>query len=802
MTDDELLEKILPVFQAEARDRIANMSSQLLELEKVREDARRDTLLEEAFRSAHSLKGAARAVGMDAVESLCQIMEDQFTAIRDGRLTLAPEHFDALHDAIRGVESCIDAGVGKTDKQDVVALEQRLEEAFGNGIPSDRGQMRENVDEKSTTTTGGEQRLPPVGELPTPRPAVEGGFVEKSPGNKAEASRGPEGLAEDVSGKSAMPRAPASAVSGPGAEDFVRIPLRKLDPILLKAEELVSLKLLQGELATGLCEIVREMETWKERWTKVAAFLPGVMDKAGCAEGEDAANLMDFLQWNKVHLRDMECDVRALTKSAQRTRFTLGVMVDDLLDDMMNIRMQPVSTLFDTLPRMVRDISRKKGKQVDVEFHGGDVEIDRRILEEVKDPVIHLLRNAVDHGIEMPDVRQSLGKPAKGRVKVSISQAEGSMVDLVIADDGQGIDTQRVRTRAVKSGILSEREAAALDDRDACFLIFRSGLSTSAIITDLSGRGLGMAIVQEKVEKLGGQLSIENAPGVGAAFHLRLPLTLATFRGILVRVAERSFILPSVNVGRVLRVARDQVQTVENRATIPLNGSTLSLLDLARVLDLPVKKTQETGPLTVLVIGSGIKQMAFAVDQVVNEQEVLVKDLGPQLKRVPNIAGGTILGSGEVVPVLDVNDLLTRPRDASFRLPLEPGQAPGGGGVRSPSVLLVEDSITSRMLLMNILDAAGYDVKTAVDGMEAFSLLKTERFDLVVSDVDMPRMNGFELTVKIRADDDVSELPIVLVTSRDSREDREKGIDAGANAYIVKSSFDQTHLLDVISRLV
>ncbi|MBI4462807.1 MAG: response regulator, partial [Acidobacteria bacterium] len=296
--------------------------------------------------------------------------------------------------------------------------------------------------------------------------------------------------------------------------------------------------------------------------------------------------------------------------------------------------------------------------------------------------------------------------------------------------------------------------------------------------------------------------SWETAPGVGTSFRIVLPLTVATFRGLLVRVAEHTFVLPTTNVERVLQVLPDDVKTVENRETIQLQGQALSLVRLESALGLPPARPagSAANKLPVVVLGAAERRMGFLVEEILSEQEVLVKSLGRQLSRVKNIAGAAVLGTGKVVPILNIPDLMKSAVRAvpGEKLTAAPAEAPR----RRKSLLVVEDSITARTLLKNILESAGYEVKTAVDGVDAFTLLRSEECDLVVSDVDMPRMNGFDLTAKIRADKKLSELPVVLVTALESREDRERGIDVGANAYIVKSSFDQSNLLEVIRRLI
>ena len=440
---------------------------------------------------------------------------------------------------------------------------------------------------------------------------------------------------------------------------------------------------------------------------------------------------------------------------------------------------------------------------MDLVIRGGEVEIDRRILEEMKDPLIHLVRNSIDHGIEKSEERARKKKPPRGTIAMAISPRNGNNVEIVISDDGAGISIDKVRAASLKLGVISPGEVERLTALEVLSLIYQSGVSTSPIVTDVSGRGLGLAIVREKVEKLGGTISFETHLDAGTTFQIVLPLTLATFRGVLIRVGEHLFIIPLASVEQVVKVERGEIKTVENRETVQLNGQIVSLVRLAEVLEL----FQGNGPgnfsdiVQMVVLGSAEKRIAFAVDEILKEQEVSVKSLGKQLSRVRNISGATVLGTGQVVPILNVADLIKSAVKVTA-IPARGALISGEVKEKGKSILVAEDSITARTLLKNILESAGYDVKTAVDGVDAFTALRTEGFDLVVSDVDMPRMNGFDLTAKIRTDKKFSELPIVLVTALESREDRERGIDVGANAYIVKSSFDQSNLLEVIKRLI
>jgi len=466
--------------------------------------------------------------------------------------------------------------------------------------------------------------------------------------------------------------------------------------------------------------------------------------------------------------------------------------------------MLPFGTLLDLFPKMVRDISRDLGKQVDLLVQGREVEIDKRILQEIKDPLIHLVRNSIDHGIETGEVRAARGKPPFGSISIAISQREGSRVEIVVSDDGGGIPLDKLKATAVRNGVISEQEARTLDDQSAIALIYQSGLSTSAIVTEISGRGLGMAIVREKVEKLGGTISVESGPAKGTTFRIRAPITLATFKGIVVSSGGQLLVIPTASVERIARFRRGDIRTVENKDTILLEGRPVSLVQLDAVLGLPSRESRGQAEFTeVVVLGAGDRRIAFAVDAIRNEQEVLVKSIGKPLIRVRNVAGATVLGSGSPAVILNTTDLLhSAVHAASSGGARASGVKNGREEKITRNILVTDDSVTSRMLLKNILESAGYHVATAVDGVDALTSLKMHDFDLLVSDVEMPRMDGFDLTAKIRADKKLSELPVVLVTALGSPEHLERGVEVGASAYVVKSKFDQANLLDVIRKLI
>ena len=462
--------------------------------------------------------------------------------------------------------------------------------------------------------------------------------------------------------------------------------------------------------------------------------------------------------------------------------------------------MTTAGSVLGLFPPMVLDLAQELDKEVECLVYGADLEIDRKVLEAIKDPLIHLVRNAVDHGIEAREARLKAGKPSRGRVTVSVAAMEGNYVEIRVEDDGGGLNLALVKAAAVRARLLTVERAEQLTDEQVLELIYRSGFSTSPIITDLSGHGLGLAIVKERVEALGGRLDLESRPRVGMVIRMILPASITTFHGILIRAGGQPFLLPAEAVERAVRVAQDAIEHIEDREVIRWDGQPVSIVRLSHVLGLPEQDGHSdlAGTHSSVIVRVGNERAALIVEEVLGDREVLVKELRPPLVRVRNVAGAALLGTGQVVLILRAADLLQSLRT------IQPVFASPARDVKEEerTVLVVDDSITTRTMEKNLLEAAGYRVKIAVDGLDAWTVLKSEAVDLVLSDVDMPRMHGLDLTARIRADSKLAELPVILVTALESREDRERGIEVGANAYIIKSSFDQTNILEIIRRFI
>ncbi len=776
--NDEFLKRLLATFRIEADEHLKAMSAGLIELEKNPAADRQAEIIEIVFREAHSLKGAARAVNLKEVESVCHPLESVLAVLKNKQLAISQPLFDLLYQTIDALDSLLASGgtgtAGSHQTKPALLIRQLDDALQGRFAPMD---MTQPVLSPQQTPPGHVPEQPPV---ETTEPVT---IAAPSP-------------------------APSLA------SETVRVSTQKLDAVMRQVEELLSPQLAAAQRASELREVAASFASWKKQRAKVRPVLRLIERYVeGGAKGNGAGlpkfpaqelpKLLEHLESEQQFMKTLEERLLRLSKFAAHDRRALAGMSDSLLHDVKEMHLMPFSSLLEIYPRFSRELARDQGKQVELMIQGGEIEIDRHILEEIKDPLMHLLRNCIDHGIEQPAIRQKNGKPVCGTIKIAIAQKDGGKIEIMIADDGAGIDAEKVKATSRRLDLVSAEEAEKLNEQEAQALIFLSGISTSPIITDLSGRGLGLAIVREKIEKLGGVVALESRQDGGTTFRISLPLMLATFRGVLVRAGEHYFIIPALSVERVARVEQQDIRTVENRATISLDGQIVALAGLGDVLELPrqCSTVNTSAPVSLVILGTGRQRVAFQVEEILGEQEVLVKTLGKQLARVRNIAGASVLGTGQVVAVLNVPDLL---KSAVKRVsaPLESDAAEKPGEAARRSILVVEDSITSRALLKNILESAGYLVTTAVDGVDAYTTLKTGTFDLIVSDVEMPRMDGFDLTTKVRADKQLDALPVVLVTSLESREHRERGIDVGASAYIVKSSFDQSNLLEVVRRLI
>jgi two-component system chemotaxis sensor kinase CheA len=808
----KIREQLISGFRIELAEHIQTMNNGLLALEQNRvAGEQRRTTLEDVFRAAHSLKGAARAIGVTAVEQLAHALEDVLAAMQKDVVELTPSLFTACYracDAIQAVQAGYEAGETTPPAQALLALAD-----LDTFRPRSKTPLLAKVED-----------------------AVRASRVA-APGASVSA---PD---EPVQAEPPAPVASPADIPSPGAvagpalsgDETIRVSVSKLDALMAQLSELLVTKIRAEQRMAQMRQAQQFMAQWQKDWFAVrgsynrlarqvrelttlasvdmqitAPQKHGSADKAGqtkralLGDGrteKELSHLFNYVDASQERLREMNALINTLSREYDNDTLHTALVIDTLEQEVKRVRMLPFVTITATFGRMVRDLAQAAGKEVVLEIAGGEVELDKRVLEQIKDPLTHLLRNAIDHGIETLDQRRAAGKPRIGMITLKAEQL-GKDVIVSVSDDGAGLDMEAIRRVAARRS--SASEVQALSEAELAELIFSSGFSTSPIITDVSGRGVGLDVVRRNVEALDGRVSINWKPGLGSTFALTLPLTLTSSRGLLVRVSDRLFAIPLSSIERILRLTPEDITPLGGHDTVRYDGCPLTLVRLSDVLALP-RVAEGNGHLSVVILAAAERRMAFAVDGLADEQEVVIKGLGQQLTRVGGIAGATVMGSGEVMLILNAADLIKLAMRGERRPVLETGSAtasPDHGRAKT-RILVVDDSVTTRTLEKNILEAAGYTVQIATDGQEALNAIAAAGVpDLVISDIFMPRLDGFDLTKRIKGDARTANVPVILVTSLDSVEDKSRGIEAGADAYIVKSRFDQNNLLETIEQLI
>ncbi len=776
----KIREQIINSFRAELVEHVQTLNDGLLALEQNKiTGLEREDLLGNVFRAAHSLKGAARAVGVGAVEQLAHALEDVLGLMQRGEASQTPDLFTACYhalDAIQAVEAVYEAGEVTPPAEALTALV---------GLDP----FRRSQNPVISTPAAFQQETPPAA-VPEAVIAPEKPEVEVIPAAKA------------VS-------APLQPAAG---DETIRVSVSKLDALMAQLSELLITKI-RAEQRLGQVQQAQEyIAHWQKEWVaERGEFSRLVRQDIGAIDGIDLGrmkkelgHLMEYVSSSQNRLREMTTLINNLSREYHSDTMQMSLVIDGLEEEIKRVRMLPLTMITGSFGRMVRDLAQASGKDAVLEIIGGDVELDKRVLEQIKDPIVHLLRNAIDHGIEMPKKRLAAGKPACGRITLAAEQ-QGKDVAISVSDDGQGLDTNTIRQVALHRGI---NQATSMTDSELVEIIYNPGFSTSPIITDVSGRGVGLDVVRKNIETLRGRISVNWTPGAGSRFTLYIPLALTSSRGLLVRVSNQLFAIPLNAIERILYVRPEDVEPVGGYDTLRYEGRPLMLVHLGNVLNLPSTTSIHSGERIPTVILSAVeRRMAFAVDELADEQEVVIKGLGKQLTRVGGIAGASVMGNGEVILTLNIADLIKLAHRSEWRSILdqtrqtEPDTATAAQTRRH--ILVVDDFITTRTLEKNILEAAGFDVQLAMDGQEAYNIVSMGSLpDLIISDVSMPRLDGFGLARRVKTNPNTSQIPLILVTSLDSPEDKARGIECGADAYIIKSSFDQNNLLETIEQLI
>ncbi len=780
----DIRQKLLATFQIEHRDHVEQIRSLLALIGKTTGPPAGPEF-DEAFRRAHSLKGAARAVDLEAVEGLAHRLETLFSRVRQGALPLDATVAEVVGKALDASEDCV--------------------AALGDNRP-----------------------VSAVGPALAALERVLG--IEPAPA-----------LAE--ARKTAPPENPASVPLFQPL-DTVRITTRNFDGLLRSSGRLIAETQRQGQVTAQLNALARQIATLEkaaEQALRVAAR--EFRDPAR----RDFPRVRASLESLKLRARSLSRQAGAVRRIEQRTAWTMSALGAQLRQDVWQARMVPAESLFEGYRKIMRDLAGDESKEIEFRATAAGIHADRGVLDALKDPLMHALRNAVSHGIETPRERLANGKAAAGLVTLRID-AQGQRLTVAIEDDGRGIDLAKIAQVAVRQGIVSESEAAHSSPRDLARILFRPGFSTAPSITSLAGRGMGLSVVFEAVRRLQGNLDIQPREGPGTALLLSVPLSISTHRLLLVTSAGQPFGVPIHWIERLERIKLSRLGSVEGRPVISFDGQPVPVLRLRHFLgsepspanaapagsspaqsarpappNQPVPRSRRapfsasaaearTAPssvvrastsdddLRIMVLRSNGTRVAVAVDAFLKETEAVIQDLGPAAPPDGRISGGFLLDDGAVAFVLNPLELLEgswRRQERTPVLPAEPQPK-----LEPPSILVVDDSMTTRTLEKSILEAHGYRVRVAVDGVEALALLRAAPSDLVISDIQMPRMDGFELLEAIKMDPRLSAIPVIVVTSLDRREDRERGLALGAGAYIVKRKFDQGELLAAIRQIL
>ena len=762
------MKEIMEDFLIEAFELIEQIDHDLVELESNPEDLE---LLNRIFRVAHTVKGSSSFLNFDVLTELTHHMEDVLNKARKGELKITPDIMDVVLESVdmmKGLlESIRDNGSDSAAGIDIKNICVRLTQISEGEAPSAAAEAPaapapEPVKEPEPATPA-EEAAPEVSDAELSKLSdseVEAEIerllkVRKAEDQARRASKGiapksPEEIAPATSAAPAPAPKPApsrerdadkkvpaaSSNSAVAQEQTIRVEVKRLDHLMN----------LIGELVLGKNRLLKIYDDVEERY-----------------EGEK------FLE-----------ELNQVVSS-------LSLVTTDIQLAVMKTRMLPIAKVFNKFPRMIRDLSRDLGKQIDLEISGEETELDKSIVEEIGDPLVHIIRNSCDHGIEDPETRKAMGKPEKGLVQLK-AYNEGNHIVVEIVDDGKGLDADMLKAKSIEKGIITEREADAMSEKEAFGLIFKPGFSTAAKVTNVSGRGVGMDVVKTNIEKLNGIIDIESEVGKGTVMKLKIPLTLAIIQSLLVGTQEEFYAIPLASVLETVRVPIDDIYTIDGKNVLRLRDEVLSLVRLSDVFG--VEKVFDGGDHTyVVIIGVAEAKLGIIVDTLVGQEEIVIKSMGDYLQNIPGIAGATIRGDGRVTLIIDVGAMMEMAKDIKVDIRAEIEDSTKAKEKPSDyKVLIVDDSKMDRTIMQKALEPTGVTIIEATNGVEALNVIKSgeHSFDAILIDIEMPRMDGYTLAGEIRKYSKYRNLPLIAVTSRTSKTDRLRGVEVGMTEYITK----------------
>jgi two-component system chemotaxis sensor kinase CheA len=787
-------QEILQDFLVESFELIEQLDQDLVELENRPDDLE---LLNGIFRVAHTVKGASSFLNFDVLTHLTHHMEDVLNKARHGDLRITPDVMDVVLESIDLMKALLhtirdtssDAGIevgacvvrldkissGETDEdssltedfaeeeaEEEVEVEETQEPDYENmeedEIEAEIERLlnqRQNEDKakRAAKIAAGESvpDAPPAPseekeeeKKPAPKPAAAP--VAVTPAPRAAVRKDDED--EDGDARAASPAKRAAAT----VEQTIRVDVKRLDHLMN----------LIGELVLAKNRLIKINDDVEERY-----------------EGEE------FLE------------------ELNQVVSIVSLVTTDLQIAVMKTRMLPVGKVFNKFPRMIRDLTRELNKKIELEISGEDTELDKSIVEEIGDPLVHIIRNSCDHGIEMPNVRLAAGKDETGTIGLK-AYNEGNQIVIQIDDDGKGLDVEMLKNKSIEKGIITEKEADAMSDKEAFALIFKPGFSTAAAVTNVSGRGVGMDVVKTNIEKLNGIIDIESELGVGTSMKLKIPLTLAIIQALLVGVQEEYYAIPLASVLETVRISKDEIYTVEGRSVMRLREDILSLVHIGDIFEVE-RILDGSEHAYVVVLGLGAQKLGLIVDTLVGQEEIVIKSLGEYLKGIEGIAGATIRGDGGVTLIVDVAAIMEMSKGIKSTITSSNNEAAQISKDKSKAsdytVMMVDDSKTDRTIMRKSLESLGITLIEAADGQEALNILKQgdHNFDAMLIDIEMPRMDGYTLASEIKKYNRYKNLPLIAVTSRTGKSDRMRGVESGMIEYITKP-YSADYLSSVVQR--
>lgn len=773
---------MLNLFRVELENNTRTLENGLVTAERDQTPER----IEPLMRAAHSIKGAARIVGLIKAVELAHAMEDVLSAAQSGKRPLTSAAVDRL---LRGNDFFV-----SLSRMEIHELPAALDQGAGE-IAAMSAELRNFLSSppESAPSPPPRQETAPGKEKPAGDSARE---ANAAAARSKEADTQPPSSAAVLENACPEPQTAPPAVrsrraQGEGEGGLVRV----------RSENMNRLMALAGEClvqAQSVKTVYQSLLALKKEVFEIEKPLRDFVERQEAGgENEGKEDLQQTLSGAAAAQQTVSREIVRFERFSRR----LEHLAHRLYNEVISSRMVPFSDGLHGFPRLVRDLARETGKQVRFEIAGAATPVDRDILERLEAPLSHLIRNAVDHGMETPEERKAAGKPEEGTLVLEARHVAG-MLNISLTDDGRGINPEDLRGKVVEKGYVSAEMAGSLSRAELFEFLFLPGFSTAGKVTEISGRGVGLDVVFNMAHEVGGTVRVDAEAGQGARFHLQLPLTLSVLRTLLLSIADEAYALPLSRIDRVLSLTPADIREIEDRPYCTLDGEHVGMLDARQLFGLPQVSTPQAG-FSVVIISDRLNRYGLVVDRVIGEENLVVRPLDPRLGKIPNVSAGAILDDGSPVVIFDVDDLVR-----SIHQLLTTGKLQKIGRGRQAlktgkkKILVVDDSLTVREVERRLLENAGYEVATAIDGMDGLNKLTSHPFDLLVSDVDMPRMNGIDLVRTVKADGQLRDMPVMIVSYKDREEDRLRGLEAGANYYLTKGSFHDESLLTAVRDLI